>query len=94
MSGVAPGEAGGCLSREQVSLLQSATPGQAPPEIAQHLAACARCQERVLLGWDRAPSRRPAATPSLERLLLVVGVVLVAIAMFFYSVLKLAGMAP
>jgi hypothetical protein len=94
MSDLAAGQTGGCLSREQLSLLQSAPPGQAPSEIALHLAACARCQERVLLGWERAPSRRVAPTPSLERLLVVVAVVLVALAMFFYSVLKLAGMAP
>ena len=41
-----------CLSEDQIASLRDAAPGQAPPELAQHLAGCERCQSRALFGPD------------------------------------------
>jgi hypothetical protein len=81
-----------CLSDDQIGALQRAVPGQAPIEIARHLAACARCQERALLGSEVRPERRVVRPPSLQRSLVLTAAVLLALLMFFYSVVKLAGL--
>jgi hypothetical protein len=41
-------DARGCLTPAGLALVQHATPGTVPAEVAQHLAACARCQGRLL----------------------------------------------
>ena len=51
-------DARGCLTAEGMAALQSAVPGAAPPELASHLSACARCQQRLLSVESGA---RPAA---------------------------------
>lgn len=83
----------GCLSGEQIEALQHAAPGQAPIEIARHLAGCAGCQERALAGSAGRSARRVVQPPSLQRSFVLVGAVLAALLIFFYSVLRLAGLA-
>jgi hypothetical protein len=45
-----------------MAAVESAPAGKAPPELAQHLAACARCQARLLAAaTGRAGRSEPAA---------------------------------
>lgn len=53
----------GCLTEAGLAALAGAVPGAAPPELAQHVTSCARCQEL----WLRAASpepRKPRLTPA------------------------------
>ncbi len=53
----------GCLTPDGVRAVNAAPVGQAPPELALHVAACGRCQRRVLGLAEAAPggaARRPA----------------------------------
>lgn len=54
----------GCLTPAGMAALQEAPPGQAPAELARHLAACARCQAR-LLGASTGRVDRPGAPPEI-----------------------------
>lgn len=84
----------GCLSDAQIAEVQAAPPGEAPEELARHLAACERCQSRALFGSGRGPRRAARAVPeppSLGRALVLLGLVLAAMAAFFYTLLRLAG---
>jgi hypothetical protein len=67
----------GCLTEAGLAALAAAPPGQAPPELASHLAACPRCQQRLLAGpgQPRRPRRRP---PPPWRILAVLGGLLLA----------------
>jgi hypothetical protein len=53
----------GCLTAAGLEAVRRAPVGGAPAELAQHLAACARCQERLLAvdagDRERRPVRRP-----------------------------------
>ena len=55
-------DARGCLSNAGFAALSSSAPGQAPLEVAQHLAGCPRCQARMLASArelrDRAQDER------------------------------------
>jgi hypothetical protein len=84
---------GACLTDAQLSELQAAPPGQAPEELARHLASCERCQTRALFGAERLLGKKKPvpALPSLRRALLLGALVLVAMAAFFWSLAKLAG---
>jgi hypothetical protein len=56
-------DARGCLTPAGMAALRRAPVGQAPVELARHLASCARCQARLLAvgaGGDRRPGGRPA----------------------------------
>ncbi len=86
--------AGGCLGDDEIAVVRAAPPGQVPEPLARHLASCERCQRRALAGGSLAerereerPKRQP---PSLRRTLVLVGFILVALALFVYSVQKLA----
>jgi hypothetical protein len=51
----------GCLTPRGLAALVRAPVGQAPPELATHLAGCARCQERLLAtGRESDPVPKPA----------------------------------
>ena len=52
-------DARGCLSPEGMTALRAAAPGAAAPELAGHVAACPRCQQR-LLSLESAP-RKPSS---------------------------------
>ena len=69
--------------------LQSAPPGQAPTEIAAHLASCGACQQKLLVasapGPRRVSKRKPMAlapSPGRTALLLVLTVVFVMLALW------------
>ena len=55
-------DARGCLTAAGLARLESAAPGQAPPELAAHLSGCASCQER-LLRRERQEGKPAAARP-------------------------------
>ena len=57
----------GCLTPAGMAALEQAPPGQAPPELAQHLAGCARCQGRLLAAsaGRGSASAAPAIPPGL-----------------------------
>jgi len=82
-----------CLTDAQLARLRDSAPGASPPELAQHLASCERCQARALFGAERASAarREPPKMPSLRRTLLLLGLVILAIAVFFWSLARLAG---
>lgn len=84
----------GCLTDSEIARLQAAEPGRAPEALARHLASCERCQTRALFGAQRRgakPSRAVPAVPSLGRALFLLGLVVAAMAAFFYTLMKLAG---
>lgn len=85
-----PGE---CLTDAQIAELGSGAPGQAPEDLARHLASCERCQARALFGAERpAGPRKPRPElPSLGRAVLLGALVLAAMAAFFWSLAKLLG---
>lgn len=78
----------GCLTEAGLRLVAQATPGQAPRDLAAHVAACGPCQRR-LLSADRPAGARvqrgvawPAVTRAITLLLVVVavGMVLLVVA--------------
>jgi hypothetical protein len=83
----------GCLTPEQLAALRDAEPGQAPEDLARHLAGCAACQERLLQdGQPRARRgfRGAVRPPGLRRAFLMLGAVLLAMAAFFYTLSRLS----
>ena len=82
-----------CLTDAEIASLQDAPPGAAPGELAQHLAGCERCQSRALFGAVRSPGKRrePPALPSLGRALVLLAMVILAIAAFFWTLARLTG---
>jgi hypothetical protein len=56
-------DARGCLSEEGLAALRRAPVGQAPAELAAHLASCARCQDRLLVG-ERLEATEKKARPA------------------------------
>lgn len=82
-----------CLSDEQIAALRDATPGAVADEQAQHLASCERCQSRALLGAPRrlGVKREPPKLPSLGRALLLLALLVLAMAAFFWTLGRLVG---
>jgi len=84
-----------CLSDAQILEVQEAPPGGVSEDLAHHLAGCESCQQRALFGTvartTRGGPRRSFEAPSPGRALLLAGVVLLAIVLFLYSLLRLAG---
>jgi hypothetical protein len=84
----------GCLTDAEIAELEGAVPGRAPETLALHLASCERCQARALFGRERlaaAPAKAAREPLTLGRLLVLVGFVLGAMAVFLWTLLKLAG---
>jgi hypothetical protein len=82
-----------CLTDAQLARLRDSAPGEAPAELARHLATCERCQARALFGAERPAGhkREPPKLPSLKRSLLLLGLVVLAMAAFFWSLARLTG---
>jgi hypothetical protein len=79
-------DARGCLTAAGFAAVAAAPVGKVPPELANHLATCGRCQQRLLAGGvDPAtrPPRKPA--PSLGRMFLVLALVVLSILAFLLS---------
>jgi hypothetical protein len=60
-------DARGCLAPQGIAAFRAAPPGDAPPELARHVAGCARCQER-LLSLEGLVPRKPGAVRDPARL--------------------------
>jgi hypothetical protein len=72
--GAALFDAKGCLTDPGVAMLASAPVGEAPPELAAHVASCGRCQERLLAsGEGRAERRERKEPPPAWRVWVVMG---------------------
>jgi hypothetical protein len=87
-------DANGHLTPAGLAALQAAPVGQAPAEVAHHLAGCAACQDRLLVasapGPRPKPGRKPMAfAPSPGRTALLVLMTLIAIAMALWSLQRL-----
>lgn len=97
MSNVLPSsgfDARGCLSEAGLREVLSAPLGQAPQDLAQHLARCDRCQQRLLLASSppRPPRRKtPATAPSPRRMLLLLALLLLSLAAFLVTLRMLTG---
>jgi len=74
-----------------VSRLRGASPGDVPEDVARHLAACDRCQERVLFGPVRRqrPRREIPPMPSSTRALVLLAVMAAVIVVFFITLQSL-----
>jgi len=88
-----PAPPSGCLTDEQLAEVRGAEPGKAPESLARHLATCERCQARALFGADRPRARKKPALefPSIRKALFLGALVIVAMAVFFWSLAKLSG---
>ena len=85
-------DAQGCLTEAAIAALVAAPPGRGPEALAVHLAACNRCQERVLAAGVPGPrtgAPRRQVAPPLSRTLLLVGLILVSMLLFFVSLRRL-----
>jgi hypothetical protein len=83
----------GCLTGAALAALARAPVGQAPPEIAAHLAGCPRCQDR-LLGADRAKSREARADAEPRpylKLAIVGGLLLAALLLLAITLVVVSG---
>jgi hypothetical protein len=69
-------DARGCLTDQGLAALAQAPVGQAPPEVATHLAGCPRCQDRLLSVERTAGGGRAKAARQPYRNLLLFGVML------------------
>lgn len=50
----------GCLTGAGLVALRGAPPGRAPKDVAAHVAACGRCQQRLLSGTHGPAAATPA----------------------------------
>ncbi len=85
-------DAQGCLTEAGMHAILAAPPGRGPEALAAHLAACGRCQDRVLAAGvpgSRAGAPRPHVAPPLGRMLLLVALILVSMLLFFVSLRRL-----
>jgi hypothetical protein len=81
----------GCLTPDGLAAVAAASVGDVPKELASHLATCSRCQERLLSGGiERLPVPR-RSPPSLGRMFLSVGAIVVAMVLFLVSMRWLFG---
>ena len=85
-------DAQGCLTPAAFAAIAAAPPGAAPAELAAHLAACVRCQRRLLakaLGPSpvRGPRREP---PPLWR---TVAAVIASLALVMIAMLMMQFLA-
>jgi hypothetical protein len=82
-----PADRPGCLSEAELSRVREAPPGEAPEDLARHLAGCERCQERALFGPGSRPRPRREAPrmPSPARTLTLLVLLAAAILAFFVT---------
>jgi hypothetical protein len=69
----------GCLTPAGIAAIQRAPAGRVPAELASHVGACVRCQERLLATESlRAPGAPPAQRPQPWRTLLAVALLVIS----------------
>ncbi len=79
----------GCLTDEGLDSVARAPVGQAPAELAAHLASCARCQERMLFrGTPRGPRK---TAPPRWRVWVVVGAAILLLLSVLVTLRRVAG---
>ena len=76
-------DAHGCLTPAGLAVVVRAPVGGVPPELAQHVAGCSRCQQAVLAGSVFALPRERRSAPPLWRTIMVLGVMLLAVLSLF-----------
>lgn len=81
-------DANGCLTEAGLAALAGAGPGQAPPELAQHIAGCARCQDRWLKSAVPASDRRGKSDSTARRRW---GMLAIVFGMLMFALLALVG---
>jgi hypothetical protein len=84
-------DARGCLTEAGLRALATAAPGAAPTELATHVAACQRCQDRMLAAARESGARATRPTASrlwLGILVAVAGLLLALTALFVARVLS------
>jgi len=82
----------GCLTEAGLAAVRAAAPGQAPAELAGHLASCARCQERLLAGGIAAlASRRKKEPPPRWRLAAIVIAALLLVLSILFTLQRFGG---
>jgi hypothetical protein len=94
MSDLNPPTRSGCLTNVEMARLQQASPGEAPEELARHLAGCQVCQQRALFGSKPRRRRREPMGPDMPtpvRAFVILGVMLLVIIAFFFTLSRLVG---
>jgi hypothetical protein len=94
----APRDPAACLTDAALDALEAASPGQAPEDLARHLAGCARCQDRVLVRARGATGERrreaaPRRSPWLSAAI-VLGVMLLALVALLSTLLWFKRPSP
>lgn len=89
-------DARGCLTEAGLAALAGAAPGAAPPDLAQHVASCARCQELWLKSDSPGPHRprltqEETARRRWGRTAIVLGVLLFALGALVVTLNYLRG---
>lgn len=76
-------------------MVRDAPPAGAPEALAQHVAGCLRCQERLLFGAQRpghtGPRKQAAVWPQWRRLLVLLLCLIAMVVAFVVSLRMLAG---
>ena len=80
-------DARGCLSEAGLQAFSTAPPGRAPAELAAHVAACPRCQDRVLAAdaGTRAASPRAQPPPRWRIFVLFVAGLVMAVLLYAWT---------
>jgi hypothetical protein len=84
----------GCLTGAGFVALERAAVGRAPAELAAHLAACGRCQERMLAraeGLASPAQRERTAAPPVWRVWVVLAILIVMGALVVITAQRLLG---
>jgi hypothetical protein len=71
----------GCLTADGLNALAAAPVGHAPPELALHIAGCARCQDRLLAlsAGPRAGDRPARSAPWRNLVVITMALVLIIV---------------
>lgn len=82
----------GCLTPAGLLAVQAAPLGKAPPELAGHVASCARCQERLLAGGIVALiTRKKKEPPPPWRIVVVIVAILLLLVSLLFTLGRLSG---
>jgi hypothetical protein len=89
-----PSTRNACLTDDEVAEVRAAAPAPVPEGLARHLAACSRCQERVLFGTEPRRRRRlrdASILPTPMRALILLAIMIAVMVVFFYTLNQLVG---